>query len=905
MSDSMIKVENVSMRFRMANDKLQSLKEYAIALAKRQLKYKDFWVFRDVAFEVKKGEVVGIIGRNGAGKSTLLKIIAGVLTPTEGKVTLNGNVVPMLELGSGFDIDLSGKENIFLNGSILGYSEEFIKEKYEQIVEFSGLKEFIEVPIRNYSSGMLMRLAFSIATIVQPEILIVDEILAVGDEAFQKKSKRKMLELMGGGTTVLFVSHSIDQIREMCNRVVWLEDGKVRIVGETKTVCDAYQEYINPPEKKEDIMMARSDAAKYFMDVLFVYGGIGENYYWRVAHQKEQLLAGNLCSSEIYADQLTADLTKKYRVFIFTQCSYTEQLEDFIRQAHELNKTILFDISYCSDKTDSYTNSMDCLEKIKSLCDGVIVSNAYLEIKLAGMGLPVYCNVNAACDRMEQLSQWAVYDREILPEILPEHLNDLELINYNKSVAEKKNRQQEGLRIGIFEKSSDTDKSIKIESLIKNVERIGIKVTFFVLKNVFTADWTEKRANVKEVSCMNREELERIYSSVDIQIAFLENEEEIDSVEQRGILSSLVKVPYLVCGRNDISYTGNEIISCADEKEIIEVLQVLLNDPKKRKQLGEEKYELVKKKYTAINCGNRFSEYIRQKMKKNVIYIVPHTKMESEMAALVNRALSYKHNGIDITFLNEEDADQDIFIGKDKLPVLSKTRTYIYGSIDTGIATAWNTFYFLQSYPNIGKRYYWIQGYEAERYSPGEFARFSCMQTYKPCIDVEFLSASESSRKWLENEYGRSSEPEEMYFEAGKQMKQFDSQKIRILIEGSRYYEQSELDEAFRITEQLDRDKYEIWYLETSASEKEWYSYDKKYQNVDYPMLMDIYRNSSVLLQTMPRQRYESAIQLMSCMNGISVAAGRREEAGKDCLIYEKGNLQMAIEILNKLEVSE
>ncbi|MDY6298761.1 MAG: ABC transporter ATP-binding protein, partial [Selenomonadaceae bacterium] len=210
----MIKVQNISMKFRMNGDNIQSLKELTIAFLKRKIKYNDFWVFRNVSFEVKKGEVVGIIGRNGAGKSTMLKIISGILTPTEGKVTLNGKVVPMLELGSGFDFELTGRENIFLNGSILGYSEEFLKEKYDEIVEFSELGDFIETPIRNYSSGMMMRLAFSIATIVQPEILIVDEILAVGDEAFQRKSKRKMLELMGGGTTVLFVSHSIEQIRE-------------------------------------------------------------------------------------------------------------------------------------------------------------------------------------------------------------------------------------------------------------------------------------------------------------------------------------------------------------------------------------------------------------------------------------------------------------------------------------------------------------------------------------------------------------------------------------------------------------------------------------------------------------------------------------------------------------------
>ena len=239
----MIDVKHVSMRFRMANDKINSLKEYAVAFLEHRLKYEEFQVLDDISFHVNKGEVVGIIGRNGAGKSTLLKIIAGVLKPTEGEVTVQGNIVPMLELGSGFDFELTGRENIFLNGAILGYSKEFLESKYDEILEFSELGHFIDMPIRNYSSGMMTRLAFSVATVVQPEILIVDEILSVGDEGFQNKSKARMMELMSGGTTVLFVSHSIDQIEEMCDRVVWLEHHKIKMLDAASTVCDEYRKY--------------------------------------------------------------------------------------------------------------------------------------------------------------------------------------------------------------------------------------------------------------------------------------------------------------------------------------------------------------------------------------------------------------------------------------------------------------------------------------------------------------------------------------------------------------------------------------------------------------------------------------------------------------------------------------
>ena len=195
---------------------------------------------KDLSFEVKKGEVVGLVGSNGAGKSTLLKVVAGVMKPTSGVVTCLGKICPMLELGAGFDMELTARENIYLNGAVMGYSKEFISSKFDEIVEFSELSDFLDVPVKNFSSGMMARLAFSIATVVEPDILIVDEILSVGDAAFQEKSSKKMQEMIGGGTTVLFVSHSISQIRKLCDRVIWLEHGKMIMDGEPEEVCNKY-----------------------------------------------------------------------------------------------------------------------------------------------------------------------------------------------------------------------------------------------------------------------------------------------------------------------------------------------------------------------------------------------------------------------------------------------------------------------------------------------------------------------------------------------------------------------------------------------------------------------------------------------------------------------------------------
>lgn len=238
----MIKVEHVSMKFNLGIEKNYSMKEAFIAIfdKRRRQKPTEFWALDDLTFNVKKGEVVGLIGSNGAGKSTLLKVVSGVMKPTKGKIEVSGVISPMIELGAGFDLELTARENIYLNGAILGYSKEFLEEKFDDIVKFSELEDFLDVPVKNFSSGMTAKLAFSIATVVNPEVLIVDEILSVGDIKFQEKSKGKMLEMIKGGTTVLYVSHSLESIKDLCDKVIWIEHGKLIKMGNAKEVCDEY-----------------------------------------------------------------------------------------------------------------------------------------------------------------------------------------------------------------------------------------------------------------------------------------------------------------------------------------------------------------------------------------------------------------------------------------------------------------------------------------------------------------------------------------------------------------------------------------------------------------------------------------------------------------------------------------
>ena len=237
----MIEVNNVSMRFNMAKEKHESLKEYFLAAVQGKLQFEEFYALRDVSITVEKGEFYGLIGLNGSGKSTLLKVISGVYKPSAGSVTVHGTIAPLIELGAGFDMDLTARENIYLNGTVLGLTPKYIDSKFDEIVEFSELRDFLDVPLKNYSSGMVSRIAFSIATITKPDVLIADEILSVGDFMFQEKCEKRMAELMSGGTTVILVSHSIEQIERMCDRVTWLEKGRVRMTGPTAEVCAAYR----------------------------------------------------------------------------------------------------------------------------------------------------------------------------------------------------------------------------------------------------------------------------------------------------------------------------------------------------------------------------------------------------------------------------------------------------------------------------------------------------------------------------------------------------------------------------------------------------------------------------------------------------------------------------------------
>jgi ABC-type polysaccharide/polyol phosphate transport system ATPase subunit len=240
-----IQVDNITMKFRLSNEKVDSIKEHMLRFLNRKNRYSEFCALNSISFKIYSGERVGIIGHNGAGKSTLLKIISGVMKPTDGKVSVNGNIAPLLELGAGFDPELTGAENIYLNGAILGKTKEYLESKYQDIIEFSNLGDFIYTPVKNYSSGMRARLGFSIATQVEPDILIVDEILGVGDEQFKRKSSDRMMEMMNSGKTLILVSHSLNKIKSLTDKVIWVHKGEIKEIGETKALCSKFEAFFN------------------------------------------------------------------------------------------------------------------------------------------------------------------------------------------------------------------------------------------------------------------------------------------------------------------------------------------------------------------------------------------------------------------------------------------------------------------------------------------------------------------------------------------------------------------------------------------------------------------------------------------------------------------------------------
>lgn len=368
MGKNIIDVDHVSIRFNLASQKVNNLKEYAIKLAKHELMFQEFLALKDVNLHVKPGEAWGLIGTNGSGKSTLLKTITGILKPYQGTVKVRGQIAPMIELGAGFDMELTARENIFLNGAVLGHSNEFMEEHFEDIVEFAGLGKFLDSPIKNFSSGMKARLGFAVATMVDPEILICDEVLSVGDYQFKKKCNERMEEMLSGGTTLLYVSHNIDSVKKLCTHALWLDHGEVIMSGEAKEVCDAYstrQEQIFRIERKEkEVKKAQKPGNKY--DYLVVgaglYGAVFAHEAYKAGKRCLVIDKRNHIGGNIYTENISKINVHKYGAHIFHTSK--KPIWNYVNEFAEFNNYINAPVAVYKDELYNLPFNMNTFSKL-------------------------------------------------------------------------------------------------------------------------------------------------------------------------------------------------------------------------------------------------------------------------------------------------------------------------------------------------------------------------------------------------------------------------------------------------------------------------------------------------------------------------------------------------------------
>ena len=368
MAKNMIDVDHVSIRFNLASQKVNNLKEYAIKMIRNELMFQEFMALDDVNLHVKQGESWGLIGTNGSGKSTLLKTITGILKPFEGSVKIRGKIAPMIELGAGFDMELTARENIYLNGAVLGHSKEFMEEHFDEIVEFAGIRNFLDSPIKNYSSGMKARLGFAVATMVDPEILIVDEVLSVGDYQFRKKCNERMEQMLSGGTTLLYVSHDIPSVKNLCDHAMWLDHGHVIMSGPSDMVCDAYstrQEQLFKLEKKEN-EIKKAKTRQYDYDYLIVGAGLFGSVFAYEAYK-----AGKKClvidrrdhiGGNVYTEDWNGIKVHKYGAHIFH--TKKEEIWKYIRQFATFNNYINCPVAVYKDEVYNLPFNMNTFSRM-------------------------------------------------------------------------------------------------------------------------------------------------------------------------------------------------------------------------------------------------------------------------------------------------------------------------------------------------------------------------------------------------------------------------------------------------------------------------------------------------------------------------------------------------------------
>lgn len=689
--------------------------------------------------------------------------------------------------------------------------------------------------------------------------------------------------------------------------------------------------YIKKNAKKED---NANSPEKMFMDVLFINGCfLPHPSRYRVTHQREQLFANGVSSNEVFYENLSLDLVKRYRLFIFFRCPYTDMVGEFIKLAKSMNKRVLFDIDDLvidrkytdqipyvqnmppEDKAN-YDSGVERMQRTLRLCDGAITTTGGLAAELKNYVPEVYINRNTASDRMVELSERAVFDRDQLPHLSLDQANsrrDRKRIIAARNDAEQ--RMARGIvRIGYFSGSITHNDDIQmiLPVLAQVMERYPNVELDFVGELDIPQELHSVQGRIIAKPFVAWEELPRLIAAVDINIAPL-----CDTIfnaaksENKWIEASLVKVPTVasnVGAMGQMVKNGITGFLCENNKEWLTALEKLILDSALRKQVGEQAYQHVSKDCITLYTGYSFSKYLKEKMTKNIAFVLPSTQISGGTLVTCKHATVLRDAGYDVLLLNEDYSEVDVAYLGATLPVISTKMSQIHGYFDQAVATLWSTTNFIRLYPAISQRSYLVQNFETDFYEPGHIFKFSANQTYS-LDDMRYLTISKWCERWLREEFGR----QPRYVPNGIELARFQSrrrtfgeEKIRILIEGNSDDYYKNVDEGFRIVEKLDKQKYEIWFMSYQGKPKEWYHVDKFLHRVPYDNVADVYLQCDILLKTSILESFSYPPLEMMATGGYVVAVPNDGNAeylrhGENCLLYEQGRIGEAIKAVERI----
>lgn len=679
-------------------------------------------------------------------------------------------------------------------------------------------------------------------------------------------------------------------------------------------------------EKPQDIL-----PAKTYMDVLFINGCfLPHPSRYRVSHQREQLLASNIASNEVLYEDLTLDLVKKYRVFIFYRCPYTDMIGKFIEAAKKSNKTVLYDIDdlvidtkytdqvkYLStitkEEKDNYDEGVRRMQKTLLLCEAAITTTERLANELKKYVPEVFINRNTASERMVELSNFAIYYRDVLPDMDPQ-----KVVKQEKKLQQEyiniRNERDKKVRLGYFSGSitHNDDFLMILPVIIKLLSEYDNLELSIVGELDIPDDLLPFKNRINVLPFVKWGELPQLISSVDINLVPMENTifNEAKS-ENKWVEAALVKVVTIASNVGAFRHMMKDYETgflCDNNEEWYEKLKLLIENKEKRKIIAQQAYEYVNKNCTAIYTSHKLHNFIKSKMKPNVAFVLPSTQTSGGVLVAFTHCNILKNSGYDVLIINDSLGENSLKIGNNELPVISRQETHIHGSFDKVVATLWSTVTFLASYPNIKEKYYLVQGFETDFSKPGSYFRIQANQSYHACFPLHYITVSKWCAQWLKDSYNKDAKyaPNGIDISKFTPIKRNFNCKIRILVEGNCDDSYKNIDESFMIIDQLDKTKFEIWYMSYQGKPKKEYYVDKFLHRVPYEKVPEVYGNCHILLKSSILESFSYPPLEMMATGGYCVVHPNdgnveylRDE--ENCLFYEQGNISEAVNAIERI----